>query len=69
MISGVAIAIRGALADMIADIDAGRVYTDRLEQDFAFIRHLVARHEGLLAELQRYRGGLRGPGSPGWREA
>lgn len=59
---------RGALEDMIADIDAGRLMDDTLPRDMEFLRRLMNRRETLVYEINRHNGAHRGPGTAGWGE-
>lgn len=68
MLSEWARTARGALEDMIADIDAGRLMDDTLPRDMEYLRRLMNRRETLVYEINRRTGAKRGPGTPGWRE-
>lgn len=52
-----------ALAHMIDDIRAGKLYDDTMEADFRFLTHLMGRHEILVNELRKHERRHRGPGT------
>lgn len=54
------------LYEMAQDVYAGRVEGDKLDKDFAFVRHLMGRRDQLLAEIRLHTGAQRGPGTPGY---
>lgn len=57
-----------ALAHMIDDIRAGKLYDDTMEEDFRFLRHLMGRHEVLVGELRKHESRHRGPGTVEFEE-
>ena len=48
-------AMARALEDMLADVRAGMIYGHELDNRFAYIRHLMQRHDGLVSVYQAYK--------------
>lgn len=61
-------AVEGAMETMLADLRAGRVENDLMEQDFEVLRREMARHADLTNRLRAAQGPHRGPGTPGYRD-
>lgn len=57
-----------ALEAMIKDIREGKIYDGTMRRDFAFLAHLIGRHDVLTNELRANVGPHRGPDTPNYHE-
>lgn len=60
-------AVESALVDMLADVRAGKIEDDTLQNDMRFLYHILQRQPALLTRLMEARGPHRGPGLPGYQ--
>ena len=60
-------AVESALVDMLADVRAGKIEDDTLQNDMRFLYHILQRQPALLTRLMEAQGPHRGPGLPGYQ--